>query len=252
MVLFAPRRLRAAPPAPRVATAIATRRPAAALDPGASATLTVPGVGQARGPARRWRTPRKAPSPKPADINSPTTLPTAPPRRSPRGTALCPTPVRHHPLQRQKVLLTLLHLLTYLRGPILLSCIPPTTCSSLLYPCPYKTYCFAEREATPPNSPGSGQAAGCSPNTSTGVCQGSSRVPDAAAPRRTGGRPARDAPPRPVVFATSLAAGPAHAGGRAGHPCSSAECLRGRPGTLRGLSVRPVHRPVGSPPVRSR
>src|SRR5664280_3458153 len=52
MVWFAPRRLPGRPSSPKGRSAIAARRPAAALDPGASATLTVQRTGQARGPAR--------------------------------------------------------------------------------------------------------------------------------------------------------------------------------------------------------
>ena len=52
MVWFAPRRLPGRPSSPKGRSAIAARRPAAALDPGASATLTVPRTRQAKGPAR--------------------------------------------------------------------------------------------------------------------------------------------------------------------------------------------------------
>src|SRR5664279_4006103 len=52
MVWFAPRRLPGRPSSPKGRSAIAARRPAATLDPGASATLTVPRTGQAGGPAR--------------------------------------------------------------------------------------------------------------------------------------------------------------------------------------------------------
>src|SRR5664279_3990971 len=94
---------RAAPPAPRVATAIAARRPAAALDPGASATLTVPRTGQARGPARHHA--RREPhhhSQQPTPQH-PQPFPPPPRMRSPRRSAIRPQTTHRHPLHRQEV-----------------------------------------------------------------------------------------------------------------------------------------------------
>src|SRR5664279_4379604 len=91
MVWFAPRRLPGRPSSPKGRSAIAARRPAAALDPGASATLTVPRTGQAGGPARH-DAPREPHHHSERSDTTPSTCSLGvPPATSPSWTSILPT-----------------------------------------------------------------------------------------------------------------------------------------------------------------